>query len=109
MASFVDTIILIKNIYILGSKKNPGYYRLPISMLILVSLYFGNCPIIEQIAQPNAYGNFFQLFKGKWFNDWGKFSKQIFINLFCNHDQNVLAGIHNNKENTIFKKFLRLD
>lgn len=95
----IETVI--KNLFILGSNKNTGYYRLPISMLILVAIYFGNCPIIEQIAQPSAYGNFFQLFKGKWFNDWGKFSKQIFINLFNNHELNVLAGVHNNKENTV--------
>jgi hypothetical protein len=95
----IETII--KNIFILGANKNPGYYRLPIDMLILVALYFGNCPIIEQIAQPSAYGNFFQLFKGKWFNDWGKFSKQIFINLFNNHELNVLSGVHNNKEETV--------
>jgi hypothetical protein len=92
---------IIKNLFILGANKNPGYYRLPISMLILVAIYFGNCPIIEQIAQPSAYGNFFQLFKGKWFNEWGKFSKQIFINLFNNHELNVLSGVHNNKEDTI--------
>jgi len=95
----IETII--KNLFILGTNKNSGYYRLPIGMLILVAIYFGNCPIIEQIAQPSAYGNFFQLFKGKWFNDWGKFSKQIFINLFNNHELNVLAGIHNNKEDTV--------
>ncbi len=92
---------IIKNLFILGANKNPGYYRLPISMLILVAIYFGNCPIIEQIAQPSAYGNFFQLFKGKWFNEWGKFSKQIFINLFNNHELNVLSGVHNNKEDTV--------
>ncbi len=92
---------IIKNLFILGANKNPGYYRLPINMLILVAIYFGNCPIIEQIAQPSAYGNFFQLFKGKWFNEWGKFSKQIFINLFNNHELNVLSGVHNNKEDTV--------
>lgn len=95
----IETII--KNLFILGSNKNSGYYRLPINMLILVAIYFGNCPIIEQIAQPSAYGNFFQLFKGKWFNDWEKFSKQIFINLFNNHELNVLAGVHSNKEDTV--------
>jgi len=94
----IETII--KNMFILGSNKNNGYYRLPIGMLIIIALYFGNCPIIEQIAQPSAYGNFFQLFKGKWYNDWSKFSKQIFINLFHNHELNVLSGLHNNKENT---------
>ena len=95
----IETII--KNIFLFGDNKNPGYYRLPLSMLILISLYFGNCPIIEQIAQPSAYGNFFQLFKGKWFNDWHKFSKQIFINLFNNHELNVITKYHNDKEDTV--------
>lgn len=94
----IETIV--KNMFILGSNKNKGYYRLPLSMLILIALYFGNCPIIEQIAQPSAYGNFFQLFKGKWFNDWDKFNKQIFINLFHNHELNVRSGFHNNKDDT---------
>ncbi len=92
----IETII--KNLFVLGANKDAGFYRLPIQMLILVALYFGNCPIIEQIAQPSAYGNFFQLFKGKWFNDWSKFSKQIFINLFRNHELNVLSGTHNNSD-----------
>ena len=95
----IETII--SNLFINGANKNKGYYRLPLGMLILVALFLGNSPIIEQIAQPGAYGNFFQLFKGKWFQDWDKFSKQVFVNLFYNHELNVLAGIHNNKEDTV--------
>lgn len=95
----IETII--NNLFTFGSNKDKGCYRLPIEMLILFALYFGNCPIIEQIAQPSAYGNFFQLFKGKWFQDWNKFSKQVFINLVYNHELNVLAGIHNNKDDTV--------
>lgn len=95
----IETII--NNLCINGANKNKGYYRLPHGMLILIALFLGNSPIIEQIAQPGAYGNFFQLFKGKWFQNWDKFSKQIFINLFYNHELNVLAGIHNNKEDTV--------